>query len=149
MHVKFTSGKAANYTLAQLHRDNPQVSFPQPIPLETLAAFDVYPLAPTEPPAFDRAAENLIEAEPVQVGEQWVQVWVVSPASAEEIAERTVEQAQAVRAQRNALLSVSDRTQLLDAPSDKPMWAAYRQALRDVPVQVGFPYNVVWPTKPV
>jgi hypothetical protein len=26
--------------------------------------------------------------------------------------------------------------------------ATYRQALRDITVQSGFPYDVVWPTKP-
>nr|DAT00194.1 MAG TPA: tail assembly chaperone protein [Caudoviricetes sp.] len=27
-------------------------------------------------------------------------------------------------------------------------WAIYRQRLRDIPQQEGFPFNVVWPTKP-
>jgi hypothetical protein len=27
-------------------------------------------------------------------------------------------------------------------------WAAYRQALLDIPQQSSFPHNVVWPTKP-
>ena len=27
-------------------------------------------------------------------------------------------------------------------------WKTYRQALRDVPTQAGFPGNVTWPTKP-
>lgn len=27
-------------------------------------------------------------------------------------------------------------------------WASYRQALLDVPQQSGFPYKVIWPTKP-
>jgi hypothetical protein len=27
-------------------------------------------------------------------------------------------------------------------------WAAYRQALLDVPAQTGFPHNVTWPSKP-
>jgi len=31
----------------------------------------------------------------------------------------------------------------------REQWAAYRQALRDVPQQAGAPYNVVWPEPPV
>ena len=31
----------------------------------------------------------------------------------------------------------------------KDKWAPYRQALRDVPEKEGFPFNVVWPEKPV
>lgn len=54
-----------------------------------------------------------------------------------------------VRAQRDALLVESDWTQLKDAPVDQVAWAAYRQALRDIPSQNGFPASVVWPDKPV
>lgn len=54
----------------------------------------------------------------------------------------------AARAQRNALLAASDWTQIPDAPVDKVAWAAYRQALRDIPQQNGFPDSVTWPSKP-
>lgn len=53
-----------------------------------------------------------------------------------------------VRFKRDSLLSGSDWTQLPDAPVDQTAWAAYRQALRDITYQEGFPANVVWPTKP-
>ena len=53
-----------------------------------------------------------------------------------------------VRAERNALLSASDWTQVADAPVDKAAWATYRQALRDITAQAGFPHSVTWPTKP-
>lgn len=49
------------------------------------------------------------------------------------------------RAKRDALLRESDWTQLPDAPVDRAAWAAYRQALRDVPLQPGFPASVTWP----
>ena len=56
-----------------------------------------------------------------------------------------------VRAQRNSLLTLCDWTQLPDAPltaEQKQEWAEYRQALRDVPEQTGFPENVIWPSTP-
>jgi hypothetical protein len=53
-----------------------------------------------------------------------------------------------VRLLRNNLLANTDWTQVNDAPVDKVVWATYRQALRDVPSQSGFPNQVVWPTKP-
>lgn len=53
-----------------------------------------------------------------------------------------------VRIKRDTLLVASDWTQVLDAPVDQPVWATYRQALRDVPDQSGFPENVTWPTPP-
>lgn len=52
------------------------------------------------------------------------------------------------RFERNALLSSCDWTQLEDAPltaETKAAWAAYRQALRDVPEQAGFPDAIEWP----
>lgn len=53
-----------------------------------------------------------------------------------------------VRKERNALLAESDWTQVADAPVDKTAWATYRQSLRDVPSQSGFPNEVTWPTEP-
>ena len=54
-----------------------------------------------------------------------------------------------LRSHRNDLLSSSDWTQLLDIPeSTREVWADYRQALRDIPQQEGFPHTVNWPEKP-
>lgn len=52
------------------------------------------------------------------------------------------------RAQRNALLSASDWTQVADAPVDQEAWAAYRQELRDITSQEGFPETINWPVAP-
>ena len=63
--------------------------------------------------------------------------------------ERALEQeADEAREQRNALLVESDWTQVADAPVDHQAWADYRQALRDVPQQAGFPTDINWPSKP-
>lgn len=56
-----------------------------------------------------------------------------------------------VRVRRNQLLRETDYTQTLDSPlSDekRAQVAAYRQALRDVPQDVGDPFSVVWPDMP-
>lgn len=52
------------------------------------------------------------------------------------------------RAQRNALLSASDWTQVADAPVDKVSWGIYRQALRELTNQAGFPETINWPVEP-
>lgn len=55
----------------------------------------------------------------------------------------------AVLAKRATLLVASDWTQLPDVPLEtKNAWAAYRQALRDITDQAGFPFDVVWPESP-
>jgi hypothetical protein len=57
--------------------------------------------------------------------------------------------AQAVRAERDGKLLMSDWTQLADVPQAvKDSYVSYRQALRDVPSQSGFPQSVVWPELP-
>lgn len=56
--------------------------------------------------------------------------------------------AEQIRAERNQLLASSDWTQVVDAPVDQATWAAYRQELRDITSQVGFPENVIWPVAP-
>jgi len=56
--------------------------------------------------------------------------------------------AEQVRAERNALLAACDWTQVADAPVDQAAWAVYRQALRDVTAQAGFPLDVAWPVQP-
>lgn len=58
------------------------------------------------------------------------------------------EVAERVRAERNKKLADSDWTQLADSTADTAAWGTYRQALRDVPSQDGFPHNVTWPTEP-
>lgn len=72
----------------------------------------------------------------------------VLPLSAEDIAARNESLAASVRQERNRRLAESDWTQTVDSQVDKPAWQAYRQALRDVPTQTGFPTNVVWPESP-
>lgn len=53
------------------------------------------------------------------------------------------------RRQRDVLLAKSDWTQLPDVPvAAKEAWATYRQQLRDITTQSGYPATVVWPTPP-
>lgn len=61
----------------------------------------------------------------------------------------TEAQADLVRNERNRLLFDSDWTQGKDiSDSISTPWAAYRQELRDVTEQPGFPWDVVWPQTP-
>jgi hypothetical protein len=55
--------------------------------------------------------------------------------------------AESIRSQRNTLLAETDWMALSDNTLT-PEWAAYRQALRDITEQAGFPENVTWPTQP-
>jgi len=58
----------------------------------------------------------------------------------------TADLASGVRADRDGLLAGSDVYATADRITDD--WRTYRQALRDLPTQAGFPHNVTWPTEP-
>ncbi len=61
------------------------------------------------------------------------------------------EYADRVRLERNERLTATDWTAVEDSPlsdTEKAAWRAYRQALRDVTEQPGFPYEINWPEKP-
>jgi hypothetical protein len=79
---------------------------------------------------------------------RWLWKWSISEMDDETKAVKDAEQAKAVRSDRDKRLSDTDWTQVADAPVDKVVWATYRQALRDVPAQTGFPYDITWPAKP-
>jgi len=49
---------------------------------------------------------------------------------------------------RDDLLAKTDWSQGKDiADAVSASWVTYRQALRDVPAQAGFPWNIEWPVK--
>lgn len=53
-----------------------------------------------------------------------------------------------VRRERNERLAASDWTQVADAPVDRAAWAAYRQALRDLPSTYSGEGPIPWPAEP-
>lgn len=74
----------------------------------------------------------------------------VPPAEEKEIKDQQTPEG-SVRFERDTLLQKSDWTQMPDSPLDaaqRALWAAYRQSLRDVTAQDGFPLNIIWPTPP-
>ena len=137
------------YTLTDLRRANPGTSFPKNISDEVAAGFNCFPVTPAPQPADDYTVN--LERTAVKQGDQWVEEWISTPATPEEIAERTDPQAFAVRAERNQKLANCDWTQLTDSPLSadaKLAWQLYRETLRMVPDQPGFPWDVQWPPEP-
>lgn len=78
----------------------------------------------------------------------WTMNWTATPRTEEEKAALLDVIKAHVRNDRNACLAKSDWTQLTDAPVNAALWMSYRQALRDVTAQAGFPWEVVWPEQP-
>ena len=90
-------------------------------------------------------AQKFIEC-PEEVECDWLLtngVWTPPPAPTD------LQIAAEVRAMRNSIIASTDWTQAADVPQAvKDRYTTYRQALRDVPQQAGFPSEVTWPTKP-
>lgn len=56
-----------------------------------------------------------------------------------------------LRGERNFQISLTDYLMMPDYPMDdapRAAWMAYRQVLRDLPDQPGFPFEVEWPERP-
>ena len=83
-----------------------------------------------------------------QIEGKWYTKYSVADMDAEAIAAKDAEQAKSVRNSRTQMLKDSDWTQVADAPVDKAAWATYRQALRDITAQDGFPWTIDWPEQP-
>lgn len=133
------------YTLTDLMRANPDVSWPRDMTGFDASDWHCYPVQDTTPPeATGKVAQRIA---PELVDGVWHERWeLVEPTP-----EQVEAQANAMRYERNEKLASSDWTQVDDAPltnTQKAAWATYRQALRDITGQPGFPYFVNWPTKP-
>ena len=94
-----------------------------------------------------------------EIGGKWYTKYILGPiftdgettAAEQETAYKAMkdaEQATNVRSTRTEKLKDSDWTQLADSTADKTAWATYRQALRDITAQAGFPWTITWPDAP-
>jgi hypothetical protein len=145
-YAKIENGSVAEYPVYEgdIRLRFPNTSFPLPFepPSGFVAVVDV------PQPQVDHT-KVVTEGDLQLVAGKWRRTWVVADAPAEVLAERTAAQAAGIRAERNSRLSRTDWTQISDAPgSTRAAYVQYRQALRDVSQQVGFPWTVTWPTEP-
>jgi hypothetical protein len=150
MFAKITNGSVDKfpYSVGDLRRDNPNTSFPRNIPTETMAEYGMVGVIQRPTPEYN-ATTHFVEYGPVPVLEDgwWVLLPTVRELSAEQLSERYTSAASSIRGERFRFLAETDWTALSDVTMS-PEMATYRQALRDITLQPGFPHNVLWPTKP-
>ena len=115
---------------------------------EQVAQFGVHQLKLITPPYFYPATQAREHGPALLIDGVWTQNYIVTDLDGGETAAKADAQWMIVRAERDAKLATSDWTQVADAPVDDLVWAAYRQALRDVPNTQTDPFNIVWPTAP-
>lgn len=125
----------------------PNTGFPSPLTIEIINDFggDVVLEGPQASPGrYQVSYRDGVQ----EIDGQWYTKYSVADMADEAKSATDAAQAQSVRSMRDEKLAKSDYTQLADAPVDKAAWATYRQALRDVPAQAGFPWDVQWPATP-
>ena len=136
-----------------LYYKYPNISFPKPL---TSYVIDTYGLEvilegpqPQTSPPYETVVRQGIE----EIKGKWFTKYVIGPIfnnKEDEEAYRLkidTQASESIRSTRNSLISKSDWMGCSDViMSDE--WRQYRQELRDITTQEGFPHNVDWPEEP-
>tara|TARA_B100000073_G_C23657451_1_gene543104 strand:- start:331 stop:822 length:492 start_codon:yes stop_codon:yes gene_type:complete len=161
LFAEIATGKAK--TKVQLEQENKNMSLPSSWTDATLDALGVASVVMVEKPEVNEwqvAVKDGVE----QVDGVWREKWVVQEMFTEytdgegntitvqaqkdaKTAADNAALAASERSKRDELLKVTDHYGLSDVTMSSEM-ATYRQALRNVPQQAGFPNNITWPTLP-
>ena len=136
-HVFIVGGKVIDIVLEVMRESEGDDSAQGPVPISERFH-----------PDFLSSMEQIVEVNEktaVHIGDVYDGKKFGAPA-APAAPEPTVEES---RAERDRLLAATDWSQLADVPAEtQETWRKYRQQLRDVPAQSGFPAKVKWPKAP-
>lgn len=155
-------------TDSQFRAEHPNTSFPEVLTPDIIEGFGYDPVlegpqATTIPPYQYSQRDGVVE-----IDGKWYTHYIAGPVFQDYTDDQGVvhtaaeqyeaycfakdaTQGDSVRQERNRRLAECDWTQLADSPLDaeaKAAWAFYRENLRMVPQQDGFPWEINWPPKP-
>ena len=140
------------YTLDMFRAENRNVSLPPNLGNSLLARYYIFPVITAAEPEYEKSTQYITEdTTPVFVDGNWIVSWSVSEKSEDRIAIDTRVRSIAIRKERDALMAETDWVSIraIDTGSNVSTdWMEYRQALRDITSQSGFPWDVAWPVKP-
>lgn len=127
---------------AAFKAENKSAIFPVVLSDASVESFGYKVVKNTAKPEYDGLTHNVALGSVEEIEGSWYQNW--------NVVERP-DAADRVRSKRNELLTETDWVVIMhtEKGTNIPMeWEAYRQALRDITTQTGFPYDIAWPTKP-
>jgi len=130
----------------QILKANPNTSFALPLSDAALADLNMAVLQEDTRPSYDADTQIVIEGAVEEREGSYYQTYSVIDRPAEAIENDLNNKKANVRAQRNSRLAETDWAILPDSPlsaEDKTVYQNYRNALRDVPAQDGFPANAL------
>ncbi len=140
------------YSIYMLRKDFPFTSFSGltlvDVDQDFLKENSIFAVQIQPLPQFDAMSERLSELYVKEEDGKYLGVYDVVPLTEEEVQFKVEDKKRSIKQKRDSLLLSSDWTQLSDTPVDREAWRVYRQALRDITKQEGYPLNVVWPTAP-
>ena len=111
---------------------------------ELLEKYGVRKLKVLTTPKYDSRTHSLKKSIVYEVHGEWQMHYTVEPLPLPAATKN-------VKAERDRLLAETDWvvTKAYETQTEVPQaWSAYRQQLRDLPMQPNFPHDTVWPTKP-
>lgn len=144
----------------EIRKLNPNVSLPKVWNDNVYETLGIDPVLETPKPEASGAYKVVVRDGVEQdANDNWVEKWVEQDMFADTSDATKAEQeaayqatldadaAASVRAQRDELIAATDWRAASDLTLSSE-WTDYRQALRDVPGQEGFPHTITWPTAP-
>jgi hypothetical protein len=135
--IKLIDGNPVPYSEAAFRAANKHTVYGPVVSSRHLNAQGVYRVSKLPEPEAPVGKKAVLDAMPTQnEAGHWVLGWTLVALSTDE-----------ARALRDSLLAATDWTANSDVTMSDEM-RTYRQALRDVPAQAGFPDDVTWPLKP-
>ena len=135
--IKLIDGNPVPYSEAAFRAANKHTVYGHVVSSRHLNAQGVYRVSKLLEPEAPVGQKAVLDAMPTQnENGHWVLGWTLVALNADE-----------ARALRDSLLAATDWTANSDVTMSDAM-RVYRQALRDLPDQAGFPDNVTWPEKP-
>ena len=135
--IKLIDGNPVPYSEAAFRAANKHTVYGPVVSSRHLNSQDVYRVSKLPEPEVPVGQKAVLDAMPTQNDAgHWVLGWTLVALSADE-----------ARTLRDRLLAATDWTANSDVTMSDEM-RTYRQALRDVPAQAGFPDDVTWPTAP-
>lgn len=149
-YAKVENGKIVKfpYSMDDLRRENPNTSFPRELSDQILEAYSLERVYEMDPPMYNQDTHRVIlHEDPYFEDGFWKRGYTIHELSDEEIRAKNQQVKEFVLSERKRMLEATDWMALSDNTLS-PEWAAYRQALRDIADQPGFPHDIDWPTPP-
>jgi hypothetical protein len=149
MFAKIQNNQVVEWPIYNIKAVFPNISFPDTLTDANLPAG--YVTVGTSAPPVAALNQKVVPSTPVLDGNVWLQGWEIVELSESEILEKRETIAQDVRSKRDMLISETDWIVMKAYEQQMPVgkeWLDYRQELRDISSQVGFPHEINWPNRP-